>query len=502
MIINRCGGKHIRRTVRGALMFLLLILLPLSAYCEAFVWNSDARFAQLEKAFLAARTHSPDGAEKRFKLLEQSGKALLEQFDSDASVFHEDLLTKLQRVQFDMGAMAAAHPELLLRMQAFVNRVRQHILPHAGLWQGDTTTIQNTLYRLIYGGRTAVEEAWLQSESEALPSLLQLADMPASTPSSMVEGVRVHSGDILLSRAGAPTSALISRGNDHPGNFSHIAMLYVDAVTKMPSIVESHIERGVVISTVSDYFKDKKQRIVVLRLRSDHPKLIEHPGLPHDAAKKLFDRAKTSRIPYDFSMNYEDDRKFFCAEVPYHAYRQLGIESWQNKTEMSGPGLRAWLADMGVKHFRTLAPSDIEYDPQWVAVAEWRDMDVLRDDRLDNAIMDALLEEAEKGLRLAYPAYKYPLASGVKLWGNVQQLVGNNPTIPKGMKVSTALKVDSLVKKVFPLLKQRLRQAAVAFRKGHGYSPPYWSLMQLSRRTLQQSLPELSAQLVREPAAL
>jgi len=498
MSCNHPGNRRSRPPSRSVLLALLLFLLPQSSPCEPFVWNSDALFEQLEQEFLQARKLSAPAAEERFHSLEQTGNVLLGQFDPAATTLPDTLLTELEKVQFDMGAIAAAHPELLQRLHTFANRLRQRILPASRQWKADTTTIQNALYRLIYGGRATVEEAWLQSETETLPSLLQLKDAPASTPSTIIEGVRVHSGDILLSRAGAPTSALISRGNDYRGNFSHIALLYVDAETKEPAIIESHIERGVVISSVRDYFEDTKQRIVVLRLRSDHPKLMGNPRLPHDAARAMFVRANKSRIPYDFAMDYEDDRSLFCAEVAYHAYRQQGIELWQTKTEMTAPGLRAWLADMGVRHFRTLAPSDIEYDSQLDAVAEWRDMEVLREDRLDNAAMDALLEEAEKGLRLSYPVYKYPLAAGVKLWGNARKLLGMEPTIPKGMQVSTALKVNSLVEKVFPLLRQRLRQAASTFRKEHGYAAPYWSLTQLARRILRQSLPELSSQLVRE----
>jgi hypothetical protein len=211
----------------------------------------------------------------------------------------------------------------------------------------------------------------------------------------------------------------------------------------------------------------------------------------------MLSRAEKRLIAYDFAMNYKNDIKLFCSEVVYHAYRYEGVDLWRIKTLMSQPGLRAWLGDMGVKSFETLAPSDIEYDPQIVAVAEWRDLNVLKEDRIDSAIMDALLEEAEKGLRLSYPSHKLPLAGVVKLWSSIQPLFGLEPAIPRGMGAGTALRVNSLMKTVFPLLRQRLRKAAKRFREDQGYSPPYWSLMQLSRQTLMESLPELSPQLVR-----
>lgn len=479
------------------LLLTLALLLPANGVSAPFQWPDAPFFGRLESAFLAARKLPADKAAARFDHLEREGRSLLARLEPAATDFPEKELIRLEQLQFEMGTIAAARGELLLRLQRFANELRQRILPASAHWQAESELIRQMLYRLTYGGRAAVEEAWLQSESAALPSLLQLANVGSSAPSTMVEGVRVYSGDILLSRAGAPTSALISRGNDYHGNFSHAALLYVDAETKTPRIIEAHIERGVVISTLEQYLEDKKQRIVVLRLRGDHPKLADNPDLPHDAAAAMLTRAEKRAIAYDFAMDYQNGDKLFCAEVVYHAYRHEGVELWQSKTAMSQPGLRAWLGGMGVKSFETLAPSDIEYDPQLVAVAEWRDLDVLREDRLDSAMMDVLLEEAEKGLRLGYPTYKLPLAAGAKLWGGVQRLFGAEPAIPPGMTIGTALRVDSLVNKVFPLLRKRLRQTAAGFRKERGYSPPYWSLLQLARQTLAESLPELSPQLVR-----
>ena len=47
-----------------------------------------------------------------------------------------------------------------------------------------------------------------------------------------------------------PTSALIARGNDYPGNFSHIALVHIDSSTRAITVVEAHIELGVAIGEV------------------------------------------------------------------------------------------------------------------------------------------------------------------------------------------------------------------------------------------------------------
>jgi hypothetical protein len=82
----------------------------------------------------------------------------------------------------------------------------------------------------------------LQAPQGTVPALVLGADEPAVTPFAEILGVRVHSGDILVSRGGAPTSALIARGNDYQGNFSHVALIHVERDGSR-SMVEAHIER-------------------------------------------------------------------------------------------------------------------------------------------------------------------------------------------------------------------------------------------------------------------
>jgi len=147
---------------------------------------------------------------------------------------------------------------------------------------------------------------------------------------------------------------------------------------------------------------------------------------------------------------------------------------------------------MGVTHFTTLAPSDLEYDPQLIPVVEWRDRETLKDDRLDNAIMDSLLERADHGLRLRYLAYKLPLAGMVKLLSHVQTIAGLQPTIPNGMAIAAALRISALVDEIYPTLRSGLADRARAFLIANGYEPPYWTLLNMARDTLKNQESSLS----------
>ena len=151
---------------------------------------------------------------------------------------------------------------------------------------------------------------------------------------------------------------------------------------------------------------------------------------------------------------------------------------------MSAPGLVIWLAAMGVREFTSLVPSDVEYDPQLRAVVEWRDAPALMDFRLDNAIIDVLLEEADRGTELSYAWYALPLARVLKLFSVGESLFGRLPKIPQGMSASTALKVDALVSKVHPVVRDELVVLAADFRERNGYEAPYWVLVRLARDAL------------------
>ena len=87
-------------------------------------------------------------------------------------------------------------------------------------------------------------------------------------------------------------------------------------------------------------------------------------------AAKIRDRALAGHIPYDFAMDYQDPGRMFCSEVAAAPYAELGIGLWTSLTTMSSRGTTAWLSALGVEHFETLGPSDLEYDPQVVVVAD------------------------------------------------------------------------------------------------------------------------------------
>jgi hypothetical protein len=290
----------------------------------------------------------------------------------------------------------------------------------------------------------------------------------------------LHSGDILVSRGGAPTSALIARGNDHPGVFSHVALLHVDEKTGQATVIESHIECGVAAGSFENYLRDKKLRIMVLRLRADLPAMRTDPQLPHNAATLALREFERRHIPYDFAMDYHNPDKQFCSEVVSSAYGHWSIRLWIGPSFISDPVVCAWLGSMGVRFFETQEPADLEYDPQLRVVAEWRDRGTLLKAHADDAVTDTMLASGKPGESLPYQRWLLPLARVAKAYSVVLNWFGKVGPVPEGMSATQSLRAVRYERE-HKAITERLLVLAEEFKKEKGYEPAYWELLKLAR---------------------
>lgn len=454
--------------------------LPKGAGQQAFLWNRNAFWSALEKQMLVARGLDPAqreaGIQTALARLHTSLKAISGTNLPPTAVAFDELEANLflaaPRIAADAGRnVPLEFWEANAQLRREVKRQSEH-------WSTDARATRERLYRALYGSRAAVEEVILQMW---LPhAITRGEDEPSAAPSTMVQEVRIHSGDILVSRGGAATSALIARGNDFPGNFSHVALAHVDDQTEQVSVIEAHIESGVGVRSIEAYLAETKLRIMLLRPRAELPALVADPLLAHKAASLALSNALASHIPYDFAMDHADPAKQFCSEVAAAAYQPFGIQLWMSRSQLSTPGVTSWLAALGVRHFETQEPSDLEYDPQLRVVAEWRDPETLFKDHVDNAVIDAMLEGAERGDQLKHNHWLLPFARVAKVWSVVLNAFGKVGPVPEGMSATTALRVDRL-KRDHAAIATCVLKAAEKFKTERGYAPPYWELVRLAR---------------------
>jgi hypothetical protein len=454
-------------------------VVPAATERGAFTWNQDEYWHSLEAAYNAAVRSGCDHSDSLARVRMGSLVRWAVYLEKAQVAADSRMLDSMMLTFFELGPHIAACPAQVQEYILISSSLREAIKRQSRAWDLDASEVRSRLYRTMYGMRAAVEEVMLH-HPQGLPSLLMGRAEPSVTPSTTVHGVTIHSGDILVSRGGYPTSALIARGNDYPGNFSHIALVHVDSAGQA-STIEAHIEQGVAIATAEEYLADKKLRIMVLRLRSDLPEIAVDPMLPHKAATRALERARRERIPYDFAMNYEDPSALFCSEVASAAYGEMGVNLWMGISTISNPGLRRWLASFGVEKFETQEPSDLEYDPQLVVVAEWRDPAALMSDHIDNAVIDVMLEGAERGDELEYPWYQLPMVRLAKGYSWLMGRAGRAGPVPEGMSATAALRNSTFSARQRRLARQ-LKAVADSMQRDRGYPPPYWRLIELARQ--------------------
>jgi hypothetical protein len=213
----------------------------------------------------------------------------------------------------------------------------------------------------------------------------------------------LKSGDLLMSRGEAFTSAMIARLGDVDAQFSHIAVLYIDPATQQKWVMESHIEIGNIVRPFSEYVKDLNFRIVVLRQPDAE--------LAHRSAQSAFHLVKEryekkNNIPYDFHMRLSDtndlerlgDKEIFCSELARIAYREGSdgkfMVPWKFSTYHHSN--KDILNRLGITAETSFAPGDMDVDPRFEVVAEWRDLTRVAQSRYFDAIFTKYFEWMEK----------------------------------------------------------------------------------------------------------
>ncbi len=477
------------------LLYLLLLIPdpkvtpPESPTPNQFAWNRDSVWASLEMLFKNARQKGCESSAVSTDSLIRIVRGYIDKIGRDGLQPASREVDSIEYNMFHLAAIVAACPSRLPQYLLLYMRMREAVKTQSQSWEMNSAPVRRTLYRLLYGGRAAVEEIMLQAPPGTVPALATGVDEPSATPAAEILGVTIHSGDILVSRGGAPTSALIARGNDYPGNFSHVALVYVDQKTHQASVIESHIEKGIAIASLDEYLADKKLRVMVLRLRADLPQLIADSLLPHKAAFQALAEATARHIPYDFEMDYNNDDKMFCSEAASTPYAAFGVKLWMGMSTISSPRLRMCLASLGVTHFETQEPSDLEYDPQLRVVAEWRDPATLYKDHLDNAVIDAMLDNVDPDKPLGYNSYMLPIARITRLYSLLLNAFGKIGPVPEGMSATIALRVRRL-SATHGRISFRLIRLADEFRREQGFTPPYWVLVRLASQAYESQSAE------------
>jgi hypothetical protein len=219
----------------------------------------------------------------------------------------------------------------------------------------------------------------------------------------------LQSGDIILSRGSAFTSAAIARLGSVDAQFSHLSVVYKDEEGKLWTI-EAHIELGSLVNPISLHVAEKNSRSAVFRFQDQK--------IAHTAAKFIFERVKKQQetgktVSYDFTMNYLDNKKLFCSEVAYQGFMDSSkVDVPLFKTTFN-KGLIPFLNNLGVEvdsgniqNFKTFMPGDLEFDSRFELIAEWRNPAKMKASRMRDALLTKIFEWMEKKDYAFHPSAK------------------------------------------------------------------------------------------------
>ena len=189
---------------------------------------------------------------------------------------------------------------------------------------------------------------------------------------------KLRSGDVLLIRRSAATSAVIGQISlSAPSQFSHLAMIYRDPrdpnnLAKMCLLQATFEAGGLNCESWDEAMRDHVERVELLRYL---PQPGVRPDCPEAAAEIVYQRlARHEHVPYEFDMKPDRDySKLFCTKVIQEGYDQAcEVELPLYRTALDRPN-PDFIHLIGVEATQTFAPSDLELDPRFEVLGEWRD---------------------------------------------------------------------------------------------------------------------------------
>ncbi|HRO66679.1 MAG TPA: hypothetical protein PL182_03840 [Pseudobdellovibrionaceae bacterium] len=312
--------------------------------------------------------------------------------------------------------------------------------------------------------------------------------------------VKLRSGDLILSRGNAYTSAAISRIGVEEAQFSHLAQIYIDApvgteLTIAEALkdsrvytVEAHIEIGSFTRSFAKYAEDGNARAAQFRFRGSAENA-------HKAAKSIFTyvqnhqkkkmkAAHRTRLsvndnpPYDFKMNGKDHAEIFCAEIVSMGYANAGVKLPTFPTVLK----KNELTDrMEIAVPAAFAPADMEIEPHFTQLAEWRDLRKIPSVmKKDVALSSMFRWMAER--KYAFQPSTVDMVKAMVAWTGRQTDLGFKERLPKNMN-QKIIRLTFAIDRTGALLEEELEKFETAQKlSGRKLRPMFWEQMSYLER--------------------
>lgn len=318
---------------------------------------------------------------------------------------------------------------------------------------------------------------WMVQEkmySKDSPAILT-NQFPYTLASPQYKNFKLEAGDIMIVRGKSYISAMIARIGDEESNFSHLAIVSKDAKGEL-YITEALIQYGAVQKKLSDWVKDQDARVALYR----------HPDrqLAERAARKIHDhvaglKAAGKPIKYDFAMDDEDSSTFFCSEVGKVAYSLASNKKVilpYYRTQTTKFAQTNFFEDMGIKKGSMFAPSDMEMDPRFELVAEYRFLGLLKQVRLQDSVLQSMYSWMS---HKNYDFHDDLVVKGKAMLGKIFRMFGlladKFPTYMPPKTLETIMKYET----VATALEKNIYSIDAEHVKNHGYSLGFKDMLKI-----------------------
>lgn len=201
----------------------------------------------------------------------------------------------------------------------------------------------------------------------------------------------LKTGDVLLMRGTAFSSAMISRVGEAPLTYSHMAMVYLDPANGKPYIIESMLNSGFKKTELKpEHFKDQARVSVY---RSKDIELAKKAGEFGNAQYE--NGIKTGKpLEYDITMGLEENCKYYCSKFVSWAYNSVAkktiIPEYPSRLLNKN---RNYALSLGIptSSTYTFSPADIDLDTTFDFVYEYRNPNMTTALHMDDLIVDKML---------------------------------------------------------------------------------------------------------------
>lgn len=346
------------------------------------------------------------GLQELFDILEQAG-ALLDRDPVD----ERDLLAALGEIykglfladfrRYDVAAVRAEAPGLVRGIFELYLALRARIpdWQRQGLMTRPVQAVLRDVFRAARYARDLIGEIGHDhprlGRKEPTHAAFAGPDSYTDLNPAFGETLALMPGDVLLQRGMVHNSAAIARIGDNDSQFSHVSIVARDPSGELV-IVEALIEEGSLVKSVEDALNHGLGRAILFRHRDRA--LAEAAAEMIRAAIARTGTAIAPRILYDFTMELDGSyRDLYCARLVRLAYSMAStgavrLPAFPTRLDMRN---RDFISRIGVTARETFAPGDMELEPDFDIVAEWRDYCVTSELRLKDMIMVKLFEWME-----------------------------------------------------------------------------------------------------------